>query len=383
MRDTFEGVIKQLDPGLAGPYFKSILARCFPEFERQKGRGKELGVRFVVTSKGMYDVQQGRRRRYSGGSVLPVSRYYSVCSTANGNDRGTLCYELMTYWSMYASGKVFPNLADTSTHPNRDAIIAKINDQIAAVGGVRPAYRKEMSVLDSDKPVLIIQLLRPKGSLDETYSSGDVLGLPAACELTVRKVSIQDCLDLRLEPHRKFFCDNLVDFPKLNVSRQAKARRHRSTIDFIAALPSLIHPELGGDAFHDQLGATLLRLGYQGFVFPSARNDSLAVSVKDELVEHSGWNFVDYRNVQPLSEKPVAEKLARWPTSSLAELGVNVRLADKWTGHGDEVEVEATGFMTDGVANQEWRRIDYELSVMEQGTSPGFFYDRYSLREQV
>src|ERR1700745_742798 len=98
VKGTFSGFVKQLNPALGGEHFRKVFGECFPEFENQVGAFGKLDVSTVITSRAIYDVQEGRRRRFAGGPDLPVSRYHAVCSGPTGDDAGSMCYELMTYW---------------------------------------------------------------------------------------------------------------------------------------------------------------------------------------------------------------------------------------------------------------------------------------------
>jgi hypothetical protein len=123
-----------------------------------------------------------------------------------------------------------------------------------------------------------------------------------------------------------------------------------------------------------------------GLVFPSARNDSRVVNVDGVLVEHGGWNFVDYRRAPQISERGVhyGVPIGRVPIGrvlnrqSLADLGVEAYIVDQ--DPRDGVECDATGYMTEGVAAQEWQRIEHELTQLAAGRTPGLHYDRFSLR---
>ncbi len=379
VKGVFSGFVKQLNPALGGAYFREVFGRCFPEFERQIGVFSQLGVTNVFTSTGLYGVESGRRRRFAGGSDLPVSRYHSVCADAAGDDAGTMCYELMTYWSIGDSGQVYPSMFDTSTHPGVADFLAGARE-FAAESPDR-AYRAEFDALaDSGKPFLSITPMRPRESVRTTSDAQDFTGFPAVCELTIRELTVPDCLDLRLEAHREYFCAELVAVEPINARAQFAGTRHESTVDFISVLASMIFPELGGEMFHAAVGQALRRRGYQGLVYPSARNDSTVVNVDGGIAEHSGWNFLDYRGAPPLpggvSEYEVP--VTRAHQLGLGDLGVDAYLIDRHDVHG--VEREATGFVTEGVAAQEWKRIDEELAMMARGDTPGLFYDRFSTR---
>lgn len=378
MRGVFTGYVKQLNPALGDEHFHSVFAQCFPEFEAQVGVHNALGVDRVITSTGFYEVEDGRRRRFAGGPDLPVSRYHSVCASSSGDDSGTLCYELMTYWSARLSGLVFPSVFDTSSHPGAPDFIESIRDFVASSPDQR--YRdSSLRLLDSGKPLLSVIPMRAHASVRETQDAQEFVDYPALCELTVRSFSVPDCLDLRIESHRAFFCTELAEVEPINARSQFADTRHESTVDFISTLSAMIFPELGGDQFHAAVGQELRRRGYQGLVFPSARNDSRVVNVSGALVEHSGWNFVDYRSAPPVPGArhtlPIGRVLNR---QSLDDLGVDAYLVDRHPVDG--VDRDATGYVTEGVAAQEWQRIAHELALLASGKAPGLFYDRFSLR---
>lgn len=380
MRGVFTGHVKQLNPALGDEHFRTVFAQCFPEFENQVDVHRNLGAGTVITSTGFYEVEKGRRRRFAGGPDLPVSRYHSVCADASGDDDGTMCYELTTYWSGRLSGPVFPSMFDTSSHPGAEGFIESLRGFVAASPDRR--YREAAErLLDSGRPFLSVIPMRAHASVAETQEAQEFLDFPALCELMIREFTVPDCLDLRLEAHREFFCTELVEAEPINARAQFAGTRHESTVDFISVLSAMIFPELGGELFHAAVGRELRKRGYQGLVFPSARNDSRVVNVDGVLVQHSGWNFVDYRGAPRIRERhlrrgqPIGRVLNR---QSLGDLGVEAYIVDRHPCDG--VDRDATGYVTDGVAAQEWRRIEYELAQLAEGKTPGLFYDRFTLR---
>lgn len=378
MRGVFTGYVKQLNPALGDSHFREVFAKCFSEFEHQIGAHRQLGVERVITSTGFYEVEEGRRRRFAGGSDLPVSRYHSVCSSSSGHDDGTMCFELMTYWSGRLSGRVFPSVFDTSSHPGASGFVESLRGFVAE--SPDPRYRASCERLfDSGRPFLSVIPMRAHASVQETQDAQEFLDFPALCELAIRSVTVPDCLDLRLAAHREFFCAEIVETEPINARAQFAGTRHESTVDFISALSAMIFPELGGEMFHAAVGHVLRERGYQGLIFPSARNDSRVVNVDGSLVEHSGWNFLDYRGAPQVSGEsyvvPIGRVLNR---QSLGDLGVDAYIVDQHPD--DDVSRDATGYVTEGVAAQEWRRIEHELALLAGGRAPGFFYDRFSLR---
>lgn len=380
MRGVFTGYVKQLNPALGDEHFHRVFTQCFPEFENQIGVHSNLGVDNVITSTGWYEVQEGRRRRFAGGPDLPVSRYHSVCADASGDDDGTMCFELMTYWSARLSGQVFPSMFDTSSHPGAERFVESLRSFVAKSPDKRYRLAAER-LLESGRPLLSVIPMRAHASVQETQNAQEFLDFPALCELRIREITVPDCLDLRLESHREYFCTELARTEPINAREQFAGTRHATTVDFMSVLSAVIFPELGGDVFHAAVGQVLRKRGYQGLVFPSARNDSSVVNVDGALVEHSGWNFVDYRGAPKIPKRavrwalPIGRVLNR---QSLADLGVETYLVDKHPSGG--VEYDATGYVTDGVAAQEWRRIEHELTELAAGRTTGLFYDRFSLR---
>jgi hypothetical protein len=374
MRDTFTGTLKQLDVTRIGPHGRRTIGLCFPEFERQRDAGRELGVPMIVSAHGMNLVQSGRRRRFAGGPDLPIARYHSVCSDADGNDGGSLCFELMTYWSIHMCGQIYPALFDTSSHPHKEEVVARVRELAGSAEDEQ--YRNEvLPILAGEAPMLIIHPMRPKESIEATGSQAELLDFPAVCELRTEIVVIPDCLDLRRPNHRRYFWHDLTTFPKINAHRASHAKRHDTTIDFIAALPHLIYPELGGDMFHDQVGQRLRELGYNGLIYPSARNDSCVVNIGDDVVADAGWTFVDYRGAAlPITDADANQRIGRWPDLTLDDLGYAAYCWDEWHGK------PATGYKTEGIAQEEWRRIENELRMMAHNQTPGLFYDRFAGR---
>jgi len=62
-------------------------------------------------------------------------------------------------------------------------------------------------------------------------------------------------------------------------------------------LPALVYPGRGGSPITEAIGTMLQAERVQGLIYPSARNDILCNSEGDNIVDHSGWCFVDYGSV--------------------------------------------------------------------------------------
>jgi tetratricopeptide (TPR) repeat protein len=88
---------------------------------------------------------------------------------------------------------------------------------------------------------------------------------------------------------------------------------HRGDDTFLSILPFLLFSKRGGSPITEAIGFWLRRLGAEGFVYPSARND-FGVTLRDgTMVQSEGWNFVDYRNLAlPETDRWLIEEPDSW-----------------------------------------------------------------------
>lgn len=321
--------LKQIDIPALEARTRQAIEECFPQFASDPSRDWHKSLRAhganvqpdnpvntAFTAGGYYDLTQGRFRRYAGGKDLPGARYFALCRDASGNDGGTLCYELMSYWD--STSGWFLGLTDSTVH--REAIAQS------------PLTR----VLADQDPVLLI-IASPideikVGKTREPFPTGQTH--PILVPLRVVEISCDNVLDLR--------------FPDAQEWLAQRCGGKGSHSSFLELLPNLISPSPGGNAFHQNIGGWLRTHGCLGLVFPSARRDVFVESSAAGIVSHDGWNFVSYHGVESPSLTTTLGPPFPWLNS--ARIGIDLftnREGDAWYVKGAEIA--------------EWGRINYEI----------------------
>ena len=256
----FAGTLKQVRLDLVGETERSFIDRCFPGFAEEERMRLVADTR--LTAYGIHDLSQGRRRRYSGGPMLPRGRYFSVCSTAEGDDGRTLCSELMAYWS--AEEECWTELVDSTDYRYAEPVTAAMSSE---------------QIQSNPRPWLLVQAAL---LADVIEASGPIATLASRfIPLSVQSVEIADVLDLRLRSHQDWLAGVLG--------------RSES---FASFLPELLTAYRGGNINHDGIGRMVRAAGAQGLVFPSARRNASCSSTDEDVLAFDGWNFVDYRGLE-------------------------------------------------------------------------------------
>jgi hypothetical protein len=271
----------------------------------------------LFTAGGYYDLTQGRFRRYAGGKDLPGARYFALCRDASGNDGGTLCYELMSYWDSTTGW--FLGLTDPTVH--REAIAQS------------PLLTRVLA--DQDPALLIIASAIDEikvGKTREPFPTGQTH--PILVPLRVVEITCDNVLDLR--------------FPDAQVWLAQRCSVKGSHSSFLELLPNLISPSPGGNAFHQNIGGWLRAHGCLGLVFPSARRDVFVESSAAGIVSQDGWNFVFYHGVESPSLPTTLGPPFPWLNS--AKIGV-----DLFTNR------QGNAWYVKGAEQGEWGRINYEI----------------------
>jgi hypothetical protein len=330
----FSGNLKSLRLSSFDETAKKALEFAFPQFFRppttqKKSRDyfRRIKSRLARKSQTPYAY-----RRFAGDSSLSRNSYYSVSDDSEGNDKRTLLYELMTYNDPSSSGAIIPF----------DSVDERHRDDVARHFGI-PVSRYENKAIivlfiDDDKDTLT-PIFR-SGALHKDKNNTAVVSLPYEVESkTVDKV-----IDLRRPATQDWFAQSIfsglpqtdywygshafvkglrVGKSRPNVSdyldRQhdaARGNRGNTLVSFapcswwngeilqgpesfIGLIPYLTFPAIGGSPITEAIGAWLRRIGANGLVYPSARNN-IEVIVKDGEVKRSGgWNFVDFRGSPP------------------------------------------------------------------------------------
>ncbi|MBK8557259.1 MAG: hypothetical protein IPL65_16495 [Lewinellaceae bacterium] len=232
-----------------------------------------------------------RQRRFAGDKSLPRSRYYSVCNTNTGDDRGTLVRELRAYSDYQVTGPII------------------IIDTTASTGV--PQYFQD---LFHEAPAIVFV---PKHSRVLGNVFAELLGLDpslhsrsqyAAVPLSISEVSIQKVIDLRLPDTADWFAYHLtrLRFSDLGITGNQQKRDIACfpmgpVDDFKTLLPILMNAERGssfGDATQIA-GIWLRKIGADAVVFPSARSNVETIHRDGQLADWYGWNLVDYRGAPP------------------------------------------------------------------------------------
>jgi hypothetical protein len=307
---NFAGTLKQLDTTKLNGDDQSFLNTCFPGFAEEEASKLEGDTR--ITTFGLHDLRQGRRRRYSGGKYLPRGRYYSVCHSSCGFDNNTLWHELMAYWGV-ASG-ISVGVIDSTVPLYADEVRAKYPT-------TPPGAWLFLQALDVDR----------FKSGDADASDVNARFLP----LKVIDVEIPNVCDLRLRSHQDALAELL-------------------SADFSALLPELVNPYRGGNMNHDNIGRRLQRMGANGLVFPSARRNVEVRSSDDAVSFHDGFNFVDFRY-------PAAEPRDIEEPSSLGLIGGVTWAKVGLQLHGRSDDGSSRTWKIVGAEEREASRMRYEI----------------------
>jgi hypothetical protein len=372
---TFTGVIKQLRIADLSPQAREVLDLCFPDFVKPSSpRGEvakeHLGVEYYGNGVSTIPLGWGRLRRYSGSASLGPSRYYSVCHDDEGFDRGTLCNELMAYYSVegervgdYRVKMIYPSVHDsTLLSPGQRSAYPEL---------ATPKFAIRLTEYRERETLRKILLRKP---LVEEVGTWEVQ-LP----LTVRSVKIDDVIDLRNPESQTWFFEHFVRLeeesylqgsPGNSKTRYLKVAEPRN---FLGLLPTLVFPGIGGHTFHQAVGAWLRSHGVAGFVYPSARCDvywrqlgAAEVDSRGHRRQHqmfSGWNFVDYRGSGQSDWESLIGHLPAWLSPQKA--GISVKRYDE----------PQPGWEISGAEEGERRRVRLERDIMLGKVTEPLGYD--------
>jgi hypothetical protein len=229
-------------------------------------------------------------RRFAGDVSLARGRYFTVCRNASGNDGGTLVRELTTYHDPLKSG-----------------LITVIDPTLPEHADLVPKEAVQLGQL----------LLRfpPVGDRPHPFSAQYAdTGNPMYVALPMRIVQeeIDGVIDLRRPDVADWFA---VRLSRLEVVDGHRTFPFKQPLDsFGDLLPALLCQSIGGGRGAVQVaGLWLRRLGVNGLIFPSARSDC-RVDVRDgEIVNATGFNFVDYRNAGEPVISAAVDLSVGWP----------------------------------------------------------------------
>jgi len=294
---TLDGWLKQLNPADLSEVARLAVNFAFPVF-----LGSHKLTRRVVSPDA--ESREYCRRRFSGDTheLFPRSRYYSVCQDASGEDNATLVAELNAYALPELTGLCVARRSENNA--NRVDIVFR-----GLPGQPNPLY---LALRDEEVANRIIEgnplaeqaLKAFDPRLEDSVPDWEELALNLPCR--VERVSIPGVLDLRLPEARywlmRFYAEPPDDFYGACLAVLARTTPNppfdfsKIPTDHWGHVAQLIGDRsFGGNAFTELLACYLRSLGVSGLVYPSARNDYVALIRNGTLSFFYGWNFVDYR----------------------------------------------------------------------------------------
>jgi hypothetical protein len=275
----FSGSIRQVDLSDVDARTRNVFNQFFPEFFRlESSRHFSRRVRTIIEGASVRHGGRGRERRFAGDPSLPRGQYWIVEDTRPNRYRNPLLNELFAY----ASPWVQVPLRVLDTRLDRSQVKKWLSATQSAV------HRE--SLLQLIPPHFPGALPRSLGIDGSTFT---LIKYPVFRQ----KIAVDGVLDLR-QPSAQdwvvaFLCRNVGFFASMVKNNTRAEQRERR---WLVALRLLVAQDHGGGQLGAQaLGCELRRLGAAGLVFPSARSDSQVVTHNGQILEHRGFNFVDYR----------------------------------------------------------------------------------------
>jgi hypothetical protein len=284
---TFDGWVKQIRSEMLEERTRAFLDIAFPGFTRKLG---EVNPRILTP---LQEFSEGRLRRYAGSTGLPPGQYFTLARQSGGDDGGTLVAELLSYWNADSRLAVWitdPSVPDHGEESSRSYVRSRFGD----------------------KPCLCISIAETMGLEQGTVLLGTEIML--VVPVLVVPVHATHVLDLRLPQAQDWFCRTFgpLECQIRDFGGWAKLKPER----FRDMIPTLLHPALGGIAFHHAVGAWLSSHGVSALIYPSARRDAQVAAQGQTVVSHDGWNLVAFGGLDGALPKPVSSDqfgfLGKW-----------------------------------------------------------------------
>jgi hypothetical protein len=275
---TFRGWIKNLDFHRLDITSKNVIERALPGFfsplSLQPADGK------VMTAYGVRPTPGERFRRYSGDGTLSSGRYYTLCQDSTGDDKATLCYEMMAY-SNVASG-IFVELIDSCL-------------KIKEAEEYR-AYLRNQGI-DDRQPFLA---LSTSEFVDIDKDNSEVVLGNQVTQIMPINLTLADMhrvVDLRIPDIQDWFFKTFYEL-EIHYGRSPQREMQcwivRELASFYDLIPTLLDPAQGGSTFHQAIGAWLRTNGVNALIYPSARRDVHISTRGYDVLSFDGWNMVVY-----------------------------------------------------------------------------------------
>jgi hypothetical protein len=296
---TFRSFVKQLKPSALSLPEQNFLNAAFAGF--LTGSQPPGNVHALLASVSPNALHENRLpRRYDGDRTLPRGRYYTVCSTEDGHDAGTLGRELTFY---------------------KDARVAEGHIEI-----YDPVVTQQREMIDhlgmdaSARERLVVRFI----PFAQPANSAAPVSVHLSLPLEIQEVCVSDVLDLR-RPAALDWLFRTVPGLHFTVNdegeKQACFPFRKELTAFGELLPSLIDQQRGGGNFDKLVGLYLRQIGVSGLVFPSARSDANIRVLHGEPESSHGWSFVDYRGAPPPEIAAFFELRPDWPWTLMIEGG--------------------------------------------------------------
>jgi hypothetical protein len=178
--------------------------------------------------------------------------------------------------------------------------------------------RANQQALDLSRPSLLIVLrpLAPDRVLRRRFGNGHQYAAQIPFRLVVR--TVHNVIDLRRPAARDWLVQQFNGGTWLGDEWVPTMPYRRPLSDFSELLPSLLDQWLGGGWSTGNLtGIFARRAGASGLVYPSARSNSSVVVEDGEVLNASGWCFVQYEGAPEMrTVGGHTEASDDWPTSA-------------------------------------------------------------------
>ena len=284
---TLNATLKFSSPVFNNELGKLVISAAFPAFmgdPNQDMFAEAMAMKAAGVDQ-VFIIKDGpTRRRFAGDVTLKRGRYLSVCIDDLGNDNGTVTRELLAYYTGVAGHVEVYDLA----MPTHKELFEKY------CGNSPAGYVIDLHSTP-ERPNPIVQKLVKAGL---AFWEGEIPPVVSIfMPMDIKQETIENVFDLRQLKTQQWLAKFL---PK---GERVFSKRADKLDSFKDMLPSLTTYDRGGNDFTDKLGGYLRVKGANGLVFPSARCNVKCELYNGELNDYSGWNFVDYRQLnKPFSD---------------------------------------------------------------------------------
>lgn len=326
--------LKQITPEDLGDDGLAAMSACFTGFtdppdENYVRQGNELAAKRFGSLGVLRDADTTMARRFAGDPSLDRGRYFTLCKDSNGNDEGTLVRELLAYHNPQKSGLV--TIIDPTVPEHHDKVPLVLRGHqlrsllllFPPVGGRPHSFATRLTT--EAKPLYVTLPVRVyEAEIDRVID----LRRPDTANWFAVSLSRLNWFDFLPDPkvferaedfrtwiHISGYNPTGYDPSKFQQPTAFTAFPFKPPLDsFGDILPALLCQSIGGGRGAAQIaGLWLRKLGVNGLIFPSARSDSRVLVRDREVVEWSGFNFVDYRNAQPPKHLAAIDLSVGWP----------------------------------------------------------------------